>query len=150
MSNPVELGRLVEALDDQQWYEFLDALDEVSRRRRQQRVVSELPPDLTREGVAQWLAQKHFLSDHSIREIWHLPHNAPANESRFVEVSDFPAPPGTTRLSAVDFGLDVEGCEFRLFVVDVTSEQWKQVQEGVLALPKGWTLDGAAVWRRAV
>jgi hypothetical protein len=148
MPNPTELARQAENLDDQQWYEFLDALDEVSRRRRQQRDEEDRPADMSRDSVAHWIAGRHFAADRSIREVWYLPIGAPSEEIRLIEINDFHSGPDETPLTAVDFGLDLDGCDFRLLVVDITSDQADQVRQGTLALPDGWAIDGMTIWRR--
>jgi hypothetical protein len=48
---------------------------------------------------------------------------------------------GTAGPEPIDFGVDSGGPnEHKLIVFDVTPEQWKEVREGTLPLPKGWTL----------
>ncbi len=47
-------------------------------------------------------------------------------------------------LEPIDFGVDM-GTDnaHKLFVLDVTPEQWERITAGELRLPPGWSLDGA-------
>src|ERR1700693_1994472 len=119
MPNPVELARLAEQFDTAQWFDFLDEVDAVARR-RQQRESSEPdgPPANDRDSVAAWIAKKHFLVDVGVSSIWYLPAHALPDEIRLLEVSDRSAGPDVPQLQAMDYRLDIDGCPFRLFVAD--------------------------------
>jgi len=147
MPNPIELARQVEQLDDEDWYDFLDELDAVSRRRREREPESPGPSGTSRDQVAAWVAKQHIIADSGIREVWYLPTGAPADEIRFLDVSDRLAGP-EGKAQAIDFGLDIEGVPFRLLVADVTSDQLDQLKRDPSLLPPGWSLDGNHVWRR--
>jgi hypothetical protein len=147
MPIPEELAKQAEQLDDEQWYDFLDELDEVSRRRRQRTDVPSKPPSGNRDDVAAWVARTHFVADPSIREVWYLPGGAPTHEIRFLEVNEHLSGPGP-KIEPVDFGLDIEGLDFRLVVADVTSDQLNQIKANPSLLPAGWSLDGKKVWGR--
>lgn len=149
MPTPSELAQLAERLDDTQWYDFLDELDAVSRRRHHL-AEPEQPANCDRDSLAAWIARKHFLADSGIREIWYLPKRSPEDEIRLLEVSDRQAANGSTptKVEAIDFALDIQGCPYRLFVADVTGDQLEQIRDNRLALPTNWTLDGNTVWRR--
>jgi hypothetical protein len=147
MINPIELARQVEQLDDEDWYDFLDALDEVSRRRREREPESPAPAGTSRDEVAAWMAREHIIADSGIREVWYLPVGAPADEIRFLDVSDRLAGPDG-RIGALEFGLNIEGVPFHLRVADVTSEQLDQAKRDPSLLPAGWSLEGSQVWRR--
>jgi hypothetical protein len=136
-----------EQIDDEQWFDYLDEVDEVARRRR------DLPPDSPagkgRDDVAAWLARKHLIADNAIREVWYLPEGAPADEIRLLELNDrLAGPEFESNPEAIDFGLDVEGARFRLSVADVTSEQLERIRENPSRLPPGWSLEEKRVWRR--
>jgi hypothetical protein len=50
-------------------------------------------------------------------------------------------------LEPVDFGVDTGAeSEHKLFVLDVTPSQWDAITRAKLALPAGWTLEGAIVF----
>lgn len=136
-----------EQIDDEQWYDYLDKVDEDSRRRRQRAQAPTLPSGGSRDEIAAWVAKKHLLVDSSIREVWYLPGGAPAEEIRLLEVNDRLAGAGA-KAEAIDFGLDVEGSRFRLLVADVTSEQLDQIKQDPSRLPPGWSLGNNRIWRR--
>jgi len=150
MHSPAEIARLVEQLDDEQWYDFLDELDAVTRRRGERQGEPDPPPGSDRDTVAAWIARKHFLVDSGVQEIVYLPMGAEADEIRLLEVSNRLASPARKlpQVGAMDFGLDLEGCSFRLFVADVTPDELEQISAGRLALPVGWTLEQSTTWRR--
>jgi hypothetical protein len=52
------------------------------------------------------------------------------------------------RIDAVDFGVDVGGKPFRLFVADITSDQLMRIKQDPSKLPSGWSIDGACNWGR--
>ena len=62
MPTPQELARTAEQYDEEQWFEFLDELDAVSRR-RQRRAEEPTPPAAAeRDTMAHWMAGKHLVS----------------------------------------------------------------------------------------
>jgi hypothetical protein len=136
-----------EQTDDESWYDYLDRLDDASRRRRHRIQVDEGPAGRTRDEIAAWVARKHLVADSSIREVWYLPNGAPPEEIRFLEVSDRFSR-GGDEIDAIDFGLDVGGVNLRLFVADLSTEELDKVKRGQDRLPKGWALDGAKTWGR--
>jgi hypothetical protein len=150
MQSPAELARLAEQLDEGDWYQFLDELDVIARRRRQRQVEPERPNGHDRDALAAWLARRHLLVDRAIREVWYLPKNSPSQEIRFLEVNDqLTGPdPAADQVEAIDFGLDIEGAQLCLYVADITSEQLEQIKRGELHLPKSWTVEGNMIWRR--
>jgi hypothetical protein len=81
MPTPNELVHQAELLDDEQWLTFLEALDEASRRRRQQRTGPAMPAADSRDEVAAWVARKHLLADSGIREVRYLLNGAPRMKS---------------------------------------------------------------------
>lgn len=131
--------------DEMDWFDYLDNLDETTRRRRKRPEV--MPKSAGRDDVAAWVARNHFIVDTAVREVWYLPHGAPADEIRLLEVNDRMAgPDGPTRPQVS--GVDVDGADFRLAVADVTTEQLDRLSRDPAHLPSGWTLDGHTVWRR--
>jgi hypothetical protein len=133
--------------DDEPWYDYLDRLDEDSRHRRQRAQAPAPPMGKSRDEVAAWVARKHLFADSGIREVWYLPRGAPLEEIRLLELNDRLA--GTeAKAEAIDFGLDVEGARFRLFVADITTEQLDKIKQDPSRLPPGWSLDENRVWRR--
>ncbi|HUQ69795.1 MAG TPA: hypothetical protein VM165_09750 [Planctomycetaceae bacterium] len=152
MPTPTELAQQAEELNQDEWLAFLDALDAVSRRRRERIPGEAAPPGNDRNRIAAWLASQHLRSDAGIREVWFLPTGAPDLEIRFLEVSDIhphPAPNGTN-LRPIDFALEIAGYDGRLLIIDLdqpTLDQIRQTDDSGL-LPSGWSLQDAVVWGR--
>jgi hypothetical protein len=136
-----------EQIRDEQWFDYLDKLDEDSRQRRRTHPGPTRPTNGNRDEIAAWLAKTHILSDSAIREVWYLPTGAAPDEIRLLEVNDRFAG-SEEQIDAVDFGVDVGGKPFRLFVADITSDQLVRVKEDPSQLPPGWSIDGARHWGR--
>jgi hypothetical protein len=51
-------------------------------------------------------------------------------------------------LEPIDFGVDVQGNEYTLLVLDVTPAQWDRIDRRDITLPAGWSLDGARAFFR--
>jgi hypothetical protein len=136
-----------EQTPDEPWYQWLDNVDEAARIRRQRAQVPPAPAGQNRDEVAAWVAKKHIIADSGIREVWYLPREAPPDEIRLLELNDRLAGP-EPQAEPIDFGLDLDGASFRLFVADVTSEQLDQIEQDPSRLPSGWSLDGKMIWRR--
>ena len=95
-----------------------------------------------RDELARRYAQRHLNTDPGVVRIFHLPTGAPPREIRFLEINRIIAE--TTPLEALDFGVDIGGANAHtLYVLDVTPAQWEAIQRQQIALPEGWTLDGA-------
>lgn len=136
-----------EELPDEDWFQELDRLDDAARVRRNRSEPPDGPVDKSRDAVAAWVAKTHLLVDSGIREVWYLPQQSPPEEIRLLEISDRLAFI-EDKPAAIDFGLDIEGAQFRLLVADVTSEQLDQIQRDPSYLPAGWVLGETKVWRR--
>ena len=101
--------------------------------------------------MAKWYATEHRKTDPGIRAIYHLPKNAPDREIRFLEVNELIAERNETALEALDFGVDAGmDSEHKLFVLDVTPDQWDRIRQESLQLPHGWSLDGAELLAEAL
>ncbi len=134
-------------LKEEDWHEYLDKVDEFSRRSREREQAPEAPVGGNRDDVAEWVARKHFIVDRGIREIWYLPKESPLDEIRLLELNE-QVPFSGSQVEATDFGLDVEGASFRLMVADVNGDQLQQVKTDPSRLPPGWSLDDKRIWRR--
>jgi len=145
MSKPTELAREAATLNDVEWYDFLDEIDEVARQRAQN--VEPEPDGKDRDAVAAWIAKQHLIADASVREIWYLPANSPCDEIRLIEVNGRLSGFGWA-VEPVDFALAVGGSQFKLNVADVTSDELQEAKRDSSTLPGGWSLSGAQVWRR--
>jgi hypothetical protein len=129
------------------WYRELDRYDEASRLRRQGVQAPAPPADKSRDEVAAWVARRHLIADSGIREVWYLPRESPPEEIRLLELNDRLAG-AEPQADAIDFGLNIEGARFRLFVADINTEQLDQIKKDPSRLPPGWSLDGSRIWRR--
>lgn len=133
--------------DEVEWYDYLDHLDQEWRRLGEKSPWPETPKSTNRDDVAAWVAKKHFVTDASIHEIWYLPQGAPADEIRLLEVNER-LTGDVADVEPIDFGLDVSGARFKLFVADLSSDQLEQLKRDPSRLPAGWRVDGNLVWRR--
>ena len=134
-------------LKEEDWHEYLDKVDEFSRLSRAREQAPAAPLGGNRDDIAQWVARQHFIVDRGIREIWYLPKESPLDEIRLLELNE-QVPFSGSQVEAIDFGLDVEGVNFRLMVADVNSDQLQQVKTDPSRLPPGWSLDDGRIWRR--
>ncbi|HUY33434.1 MAG TPA: hypothetical protein VMV69_11855 [Pirellulales bacterium] len=134
-------------VDEEDWYNYLDKVDEVARLYGRRPVEASMPKSGDRDDVAAWVAKSHFVVDTSIREVWYLPQGAPPDEIRLLELNDRVVGNETT-VEPMDFGLDLEGAPYRLLVADVSSDQFEQIKCDPGRLPPGWFLDGGKNWRR--
>jgi len=141
MSDPHQLAQQAGSLDDQQWRVFLDDLSK-ARSQRGRSTVGELPRNANRDQVAAWIARKHLAVDPGIADVLYLPKDAPEREIRLVEANTLLTALSDEEVTPVDFGLNIEGLNFKLLVLDVTPDQWKAIVEGRSQLPPGWILDG--------
>lgn len=142
MLDPHQLAQQAGSLDDRQWRVFLDDLSK-ARSERGRLTVDELPPNASRDQVAAWIAKKHLAVDPGITDILYLPGTAPEREIRLIEANTLLTAVADDEVTPVDFGLNVEGLNFTLLVLDVTPDQWKEMAEGKAQLPSGWTLAGS-------
>ena len=95
-----------------------------------------------RDSMARWYAKEHLKTDPGIETIHYLPNGAGDREIRFIEINTLLADRTDDALEPIDFGID-RGTDnaHKLYVLDVTPEQWAKLQTGELALPSGWSLD---------
>ena len=144
MATPADIARQAEQLNEVEWFDFLDELDEVARRRHQT-----IPPEPTgsnRDEIAAWIAKKHFVVDSKIREIWYLPAGSPPNEIRLIESHDRFG--GEWGFEPLDFDVEINGNLFKLVVCEVSGHDIESLKKDPSPLPAGWALDQAKIWRR--
>jgi hypothetical protein len=100
-----------------------------------------MPGEFNRDSMAQWYARQHVKTDPGIEEVFYLHHDAPEREIRFVEVNTLLCEPNNDPLEPIDFGVDT-GMEsaHKLMVLDVTPQQWEQIQHDPSRLPSGWSM----------
>jgi len=97
-----------------------------------------------RDSMARWYATEHIKTDPGIVSVYYLPKNAGEREIRFVEVNKLIGDRNDDILEPIDFGVDTGmDTAHKLFVLDVTPEQWEQIRTHQLSLPGDWSLEGA-------
>jgi hypothetical protein len=101
----------------------------------------------TPRQFAEWLARRHMSSDMAIERVIYLPAGAEDDEIRLLEVNRLLNPPDPDVIEPLDFSPD--DLPFRVFVADVTADQWERIKEAPDAvLPPGWRLDGNLIFAR--
>lgn len=94
--------------------------------------------------MASWYAKEHLKTDPGIVSVYYLPANAGEREIRFVEINRLIGDRNDQSLEPIDFGVDPGmATAHKLFVLDVTPQQWDRIRMQELALPESWSLDGA-------
>jgi hypothetical protein len=100
--------------------------------------------DFDRDSWAKWYAEQHLKTDPGVGSVFYLPANSGQREIRFVEVNVLMGNRNDNELEPIEFGVDAGSeTEHRLFILDVTPDQWNRIQEHKLDLPDGWTLEDA-------
>jgi hypothetical protein len=138
---------LAQALEQEEWSDYLDEIDEATKLRRQQTVDAEPPPGSNRDRIAEWVAKRHLSADGSLRQVVYLPTGAPPDEIRLLEVNER-LPRSEDTPEPIDFGIEVAGRPIKLFVADVTGDQLEKLKRDQANLPTGWSLDKALSWGR--
>lgn len=97
-----------------------------------------------RDYIARYYSEEHLKTDPGIVSVYYLPTNAGEREIRLIEINHLIGDRNDNSLEPIDFGVDT-GMEnaHRLFVLDVTPDQWEQIRSGQLPLPGNWSLEGA-------
>ncbi len=97
-----------------------------------------------RDSMARWYATEHLKTDPGIVSVYFLPGNAGEREIRFVEVNNLIGERNDDVLEPIDFGVDTgTDSAHKLFVLDVTPEQWQRMKAQELSLPDNWSLENA-------
>lgn len=97
-----------------------------------------------RDSVAGWYAKEHLKTDPGIVSVYYLPTNAGEREIRFIEINRLIGDRNDDALEPIDFGIDTgTDTAHKLFVLDVTPNQWDRMKTKKLDLPANWSLDGA-------
>jgi hypothetical protein len=100
-----------------------------------------------RDSMAAWYAQEHLKTDPGIASIYYLPKNAGEREIRLIEVNQLLADRNGNVLEPIDFGVDTgTETEHKLFVLDVTPQQWERIKAQKLSLPGNWSLEDSKRW----
>ncbi len=96
-----------------------------------------------RDTLAHWYATQHLETDPGITKVIYVPQGAGAREIRFLDVNTLIKEDRSShQLVPIDFGVDRGGeSAHKLFVVDITPDQWERVLRKELALPADWSLE---------
>lgn len=99
--------------------------------------------------MAEWYAREHLNTDPGIQTIHYLPAGAGDREIRFIEVNTLLADRTDDALEPIDFGVDMGSDNaHKLYVLDVTQNQWTRLESGELALPNGWSLEDKVTYKK--
>jgi hypothetical protein len=97
-----------------------------------------------RDAMAAWYAEQHLRTDPGIISVYYLPANASERELRFIEINELIGDRNDDALEPIDFGIEMgTDAAHRLFVLDVTPNQWERIRARQLELPGSWSLDSA-------
>jgi len=102
-----------------------------------------------RAAFAEWLARQHLRFDTRLTQIVYLPANAPDDEVRLLEVNTGLFPEPGNPIVSVETTPAVTDLPFRVWVADVTPDEWQQIQINPGMLPAGWSLEGNRITQRA-
>src|SRR4051794_6525256 len=104
---------------------------------------------LDRNELARRYASRHLKTDPGTRTVYYLPTGAPEREIRLLEINDLIVGQDQYPLEPIDFGVENGGPPKQtLMVLDVTPAQWERISRRELALPEGWSLEGAVPFAR--
>jgi len=130
-----------------EWFDYLEEADAATKFRKKMTILPDPEPGSTRDQIAEWVAKRHMSVDGGIRQVWYLRTGSPEDEIRLLEVSE-QYTSDTSEIEPVDFGLDIGGAKFKLFVADISGEQLSTIKANPAKLPKDWKLDSAMSWGR--
>lgn len=108
---------------------------------------AERPASGDRDAVARWLAIRHLATSAELTDVYYFPHQSPAGDIRLLEVNDL-SDSGEERVQSLDFGFDVAGLGYQLFVAEIGALQQKLLRGEGITLPDGWSVEGAWHWTR--
>jgi hypothetical protein len=101
-----------------------------------------------RVAFAQWLGHQHLQFDKRLTAVVYLPAGAPPDHVRLLEVNTGLYPQPGTPLNPTESTPAVSDLPFHVWVLDVTPEEWTQIQETPGMLPAGWSLEGKVTIKR--
>ena len=102
-----------------------------------------------RAAFAEWLARQHLGFDKRLTLAVYLPTAAPEDEVRLLEVNTGLFPEPGNPIVPVETTPAVAALPFRVWVADVTPDEWERIQTDPALLPAGWSLEGKVTMRRA-
>jgi hypothetical protein len=102
-----------------------------------------------RAAFAEWLARQHLRFDTRLTQVIHLPAGAPEDEVRLLEINTGLYPEPGNPIVPVETTPAVTDLPFRVWVADVTPDEWNQIQTNPGLLPNGWSLEGRQTTKRS-
>lgn len=102
-----------------------------------------------RAAFALWLARQHLGFDPRLSHIVYLPFAAPEDEVRLLEVNTGLYPERENPIAPVETTPAITDLPFKVWVADVTPDEWEEIQRNPALLPAGWSLDGRQTIKRA-
>jgi hypothetical protein len=102
-----------------------------------------------RAAFANWLARQHLRFDSRLTQAIYLPSGAPEDEVRLLEINTGLYPEPGSPIVPVETTPAVTDVPFRVWVADVTPEEWDLIQANPGLLPPSWSLQGGQTIRRA-
>ncbi len=105
-------------------------------------------PEKERAAFARWLGTQHLRFDKRLTMVIYLPHGAPEDQVRLLEVNTGLYPDPGTPLTPIESTPAVTDLPFYVWVLDVTPEEWAGIQENPKILPDGWSLQDKMTIRR--
>jgi hypothetical protein len=106
-------------------------------------------PEQERAAFARWLGNQHLRFDKRLSMVIYLPAQAPDDQVRLLEVNTGLYPDPGTPLTPIQATPAVTDLPFRVWVLDVTPEEWTEIQANPQMLPDGWSLQDRMTIQRA-
>jgi hypothetical protein len=106
-------------------------------------------PEKERAAFAQWLGGQHLDFDKRLSMVIYLPADAPEDQVRLLEVNTGLYPDPGTPLEPIESTPAVTDLPFRVLVLDVTPEEWAEIQAKPQMLPDRWSLQDRMTIQRA-
>lgn len=86
--------------------------------------------------------ERHMATDPGIVTAYYVPANDHPREVRLIYVNKLLAERNTDSTEPYIFGVDEgEPDEHQVAILDVTPNQWSQIEQRLLPIPSGWDLD---------
>lgn len=105
-------------------------------------------PEQERAAFARWLGGQHLRFDKRLTMVVYLPTGAPDDQVRLLEVNTGLYPDPGTPLTPIESTPAVTDLPFRVWVLDVTPDEWTAIQQNPQMLPQGWSLENSTITRR--
>lgn len=102
-----------------------------------------------RAAFASWLARQHLRFDSRLTKVVYLPTGAPEDEVRLLEINTGLYQEPGSAIVPIETTPAVRDLPFRVWIADITPDEWEQIQANPGLLPAGWSLEGIQTIRKA-